>query len=37
MVEQRDSIDKWIVFIGMFIVTAIIFALWYYYKRGKMV
>mmetsp|Transcript_21619 Transcript_21619/g.29907 ORF Transcript_21619/g.29907 Transcript_21619/m.29907 type:complete len:128 (+) Transcript_21619:250-633(+) len=35
MVEQRDSIDKWIVYIGMFIVTALIFALWYFYKRSK--
>lgn len=33
MAEQRDTIDKWIVFIGMFLICALIFGLWYFYRR----
>lgn len=33
MAEQREYIDKWIVYIGMLLITILIFVLWYFYRR----
>lgn len=32
-VEKREAVDKWIVYIGMILITALIFILWWFFKR----
>lgn len=33
VVERRENVDKWIVFGGMFCILALMFVIYYYYKR----
>jgi len=32
-VEKREAFDKWIVYIGMLFITALVFVLWWVFKR----
>ena len=33
VVERRDSVDKWIVYAGMILITALLFVVYFYFRR----